>query len=412
VENTLNFGSMTTQIFRGAMMNGDGLGIPLWMPSPRTPFATKIQLVESDRLSNPLGLIDSQYLRGGIKINNYGKPVSYWVRKAHPGDVYLGFIPDSTLWEEIPAETAWGRRRVIHVHDKERTGQHRGKPILTSVLTQFKMADHYQRSEMQAAVVNAMVAAFIETPMDSEAILQMLGGETTCQAFADHMDKRLGYVPKLQGGAVVPLYPGDKMSSFAPARPAAQFGPFLDIVFRHIGVALGLPLELLLKDFSRLNYSASRAMLAEAWRFFMGRRQWLTDYWCKPVYELVIEEAINAGMLDAPDFYTHRAAYLHTRWIGPGRGWLDPLKEMQACELRMQNYVSTLEDECAEQGRDWVEVLQQRAAERAMMVELNLPLPEVLSSRQPEQVQQAEEQEEDGADAPEEQAANQLEQAA
>jgi capsid protein len=30
----------------------------------------------------------------------------------------------------------------------------------------FKMLDHYELSEMQAAVVNAMIAAFIETLFD------------------------------------------------------------------------------------------------------------------------------------------------------------------------------------------------------------------------------------------------------
>jgi capsid protein len=52
----------------------------------------------------------------------------------------------------------------LHVHDKERTGQSRGKPIFTSIMPLFKMLDHYELSEMQAAVVNAMIAAFIETP--------------------------------------------------------------------------------------------------------------------------------------------------------------------------------------------------------------------------------------------------------
>ena len=106
----------------------------------------------------------------------------------------------------------------------------------------------------------------------------------------------------------------------------------------------------------------------------MVRRQWLATYWAQPVYELWLEEAIGRGLVEAPgwDDPRMRAAYLRTRWIGPGRGWVDPVKEAQAAKLRMETGISTLEDECAEQGRDWEEVLEQRAREKARAGELGV----------------------------------------
>jgi capsid protein len=41
----------------------------------------------------------------------------------------------------------------------------------------------------------------------------------------------------------------------------------------------------------------------------------------------------------------------------------------------MEISISTLEQECAEQGLDWNEVLDQRRMEIARMTELGLPLP-------------------------------------
>jgi lambda family phage portal protein len=146
-------------------------------------------------------------------------------------------------------------------------------------------------------------------------------------------------------------------------------------VYRQIGVALGIPYELVIKDFSKTNYSSARAALLEAWRFFLARRAWLATYWAQPVYALWLEEAVNAGLIDAPDFYENRAYYQRAKWIGPGRGWVDPVKEAQAAQIRMDIMVSTLEDECAEQGNDWVDVLEQRAIEQARMRELGLVPP-------------------------------------
>jgi capsid protein len=53
---------------------------------------------------------------------------------------------------------------------------------------------------------------------------------------------------------------------------------------------------------------------------------------------------------------------------------VDPVKEAKAAQLRMQIGLSTLEDECASQGLDWEEVLEQLAREKAKITELGLTI--------------------------------------
>lgn len=367
---TLNFAGLTELMFRSQVMNGDAVALPLWLPRPGSRFASCLQVVESDRLSNPGGQVDSATLRGGIEHDTYGAPQAYHIRQSHPGDYLMGMIGDAGVWQRIPARTAWGRRRVIHLHDKERSGQSRGKPVISAVIQQFKMLDKYSGAELDAAVINAMMAAFIETEMSSEDLFELMGG--TAEGMDKEIRKRNRGRPRLKPGAIIPLYPGEKMSPFMPARPAAQFEAFTVAVMRHIAASMGLPYELLLKDFSKTNYSSARAALLEAWRTFRGRREKLADYWAQPCYELWLEEAVNAGLIDAPGFYEHRAAYCRSKWIGPGRGWVDPVKEAQAAQIRMNAGISTLEAECAEQGLDWEEVLEQRARELTRLRELGI----------------------------------------
>lgn len=370
---SLNFAGLTSLVFRSSIINGEALALPLWLDR-KVGFSTTIQLVEADRLCNPNGKQDSKYLRAGIEINAYGAPRAYHIRKSHPGDAYLGFGIDVSDWERIPSQTSFGRRRVLHIHDKERTGQHRGKPLLTSIMPMFKMLDHYERSELQAAVVNAMIAAFIETPLDGESIGEMFGGSVD-----DYLAARNEWDVRLQGGSIIPIFPGDKVAPFTPSRPNSGYGQFVENVLRHIGAGLNIPFELLMKDFSKTNYSSARAALLEAWRYFSAQRQWLATYWARPVYELWLEEAINKGLIEAPDFYENKAAWTRCKWIGPGRGWVDPVKEAKAAHLRMQIGLSTLEDECASQGLDWEEVLEQLAREKAKITELGLTINDVNS---------------------------------
>ncbi|MBI5135783.1 MAG: phage portal protein [Nitrospirae bacterium] len=365
----LTFDGLTTLVFRTAMVSGESLALPQWLPG-RSAFATAIQLVDPDRLSNPAGRLDGGALRGGIEFDDYGAPSAYWIRKSHPADV-PGLL-SAAEWLKVPARTPFGRPRVIHVHDKERTGQSRGKPLLAAVMRQFKMLDHYQHTELQASIVNAMIAAFMETSMGAEEIAEFFGG-----SLDDYVAKRNAWEVKLEGGSVLPLFPGDKIAPFTPSRPATAYADFTMATLRHIAAGLNFPYELLVKDFSQTTYSSARAALMEAWRFFQGRRRWLSVYWASPVYALWLEEAVSRGLVEAPDFYANRAAYCRARWIGPGRGWIDPVKEAQAAALRIKLGISTWQQECAEQGLDWEEVFEQLAVERQKAEELGLPLPDM-----------------------------------
>ncbi|WP_031296263.1 phage portal protein [Pseudogulbenkiania ferrooxidans] len=369
VARELNFAGLTELMFRNMLMDGDAISLPLWKRRPGARFATCLQVVESDRLSNPDGRMDDANLRGGIEYSGDGEPLFYNIRKTHPGDYMLGVASLAGVWERIPARTAWGRKRVIHLHEKERTGQSRGKPLFAAVISQFKMLDKYAGAELDAAVINAMMAAFIETEMGGAELMELFGGS---EGVNKEVSRRNKGRPKLKSGSIVPLYPGEKVSPFMPARPAAQFEAFVVAVLRQIAAALGLPYELLLKDFSRTTYSSARAALLEAWRMFRSKREKLATYWAQPVFELWLEEAINIGLIEAPGFYENRAAYCCARWIGPGRGWVDPVKEAQAAQIRMEIGVSTLEAECSEQGLDWEEVLEQRAREQKRIQELGL----------------------------------------
>lgn len=98
----------------------------------------------------------------------------------------------------------------------------------------------------------------------------------------------------------------------------------------------------------KLNFNSQTALIfrsvienGEAWRFFNGRRSWIINYWAKPVFELWLEEVVNKGLIEAPCFYENKAAWCRCKWIGPGRGWVDPVKEAQASQIRMESGLSS-----------------------------------------------------------------------
>ncbi len=377
---------LTLQSLSGALVNGDALALIMWLPRPDATWSTRLQTIEADRLATPPWLQHRDDIRGGVEIDQYGAPVAYWIQKQHPGDqLYRVLSADQSQWERVPAFTPWGRRRVIHLFDKERSGQNRGKSIFTAVMKEFKIAGEYLGAELHAAVANAMIAAFLESDLDPQSVAELFGvDDKEATSYWKQVSEKF-HRKKMESGIIQSLPLGTKMSSYNPDRPNTAFDSFMESVMRHIAAGVNIPYELLIKDFSKTNYSSARAALLEAWRFFQSKRRWLQDHWLNPIYECWLEEAVNLERVEAPDYYPNRYAYLRNRWVFSGRGWVDPQREINAVVLRTKHGISTLQDECAEQGKDWEEVLEQRAREKAKLEELGLELSEVFETESQEQ---------------------------
>ena len=361
---------LSLQILGGAFMNGDGLALPVWKPRNGSRWATRLHVIESDRLSTPYGMEYQKGLSGGVQSDQHGEPLWYWIMKHHPGDKWGMMFSRPDEWERIPAFTSWGRRRVLHLHDKERAGQSRAAPLVKAVMREFNLAGRYTHTELQTAITNSLIAGVLESDLDMDSMHNIFGEDTKNQ-----YDQAIGgFRGQLKSGAILKAPIGTNVKLFDNGRNTAGYEQYMTIVLRYIATGLNIPYELLMKDFSKTNYSSARAALLEAWRYFHGRRRWLSDYWLNEVYALWLEEAIAHGRIEAPDYYDNKYAYNRCRWIMSGRGWVDPVKEANGSKIKMEIGLSTLENECAEQGLDWEEVLEQTAYENARRRELGLPL--------------------------------------
>ena len=82
---------------------------------------------------------------------------------------------------------------------------------------------------------------------------------------------------------------------------------------------------------------------------------------------MVIEEAWLNGRLKfptaAPDFYDAITLYTQATWIGPSRGYVDPVKEIASTVTALENRLMTYSEAIAERGRDFEEVMEEREEE-------------------------------------------------
>lgn len=370
-----DLGGLQRIAFRSWITTGEALIVPLWRPGRGGRWATCFQPVDPDRLSNPGRGPDSASLRAGIEHDADGAAIAYHLRRAHPGDP-AAWDQDAWSWERVPRETAWGRPACLHWFAPEREGQSRGLPPLAAAVKRARMLDRYQDAELAAALLSAILAASIESPLDPELVAEGLAGP----GMAQYQENRLAFHEQSRitlGGVRIPvLFPGEKLNFYAPSRPAGAFAPFEESMLRHFAAATGQSFEDVSQNWSKTNYSSARASMLSSWRSLEVGRALFAHGVCTPMFLCWLEEAIDRGDVvlppGAPGFYDAWTGYAACRWIGPGRGWVDPVKEVQAAQLRMDTLVTTLEREAAEQGLDWEEVLHQRRRELDVMAELGL----------------------------------------
>ena len=355
ITRTQNFAGLQDLAFRSALENGDSFGLLPMVSVTGSPYKTRIQLIESDRICNENNKVDSSTLAGGIQIDKFGAPEILHVLKAHPG----GMIAKKQKWDKIQFfGNKTGRTNVIQLFDRRRIGQLRGVPYLAPVIEPLKQLGRYTDAELMAAVVSGLFTVFVKSDAGSDSLLS--GDDVNNKA----RDYELG------SGSIIEGLPGDSIETIDAGRPNKEFSPFVDAILMQVGVALELPKEVLAKVFLS-SYSAARAALLDAWKFFSKRRRVLAVNFCQPVYEAWLAEAISIGRIHAPGFFTDpmiRKAYCGALWHGDGPGAIDPLKEANAIDKRLSiNLTSLAEEKAAYDGGDWEQTTRQRKKELEMI---------------------------------------------
>ncbi len=365
-EAATDFYQMQGLALRSALDSGDVFALLPMIDRRGSTYATKVQLVEADRVCNKDNAPDTDRLAAGIETDRYGAPVSYHFLSQHPRGL---FYRKSKDWTVVPAfGSLTGRRNVVHLFEKRRPGQRRGMPYLAPVIETLRQLSEYSNNELRASVVSSLLTVFVKAPTGAGLALDATGAApTTTPQSGDGI--------KLGSGAIVDLAPGEEVELVNPTRPNVAFDPFVLAVLRQIGAALEIPHEIIIKHFTA-SYSASKAAFNEAWRFFRLRRAWLASGFCQPIYEAWLEEAIAQGRIVAPGFFDDpmvRLAYCGAEWIGDAPGSIDPEKDVNAAEKRLNLLLSTHADEQMElRGGDWEETIARREREDELIARAGL----------------------------------------
>lgn len=370
--------------FRHKLIDGDALAMLHWREDRiglgAARYATTVQIIDPDRLSNPQMRWDQRDVRGGVEVDGDGVAIAYHIRRAHQGDWWAA--TDSLTWDRIERETAWGRPIIIHDFDHDgQAGQHRGGAgILAPVLHRLKMLFRYDVAELDAALLNALFSAYLESPFDQEFVEASLGESEHLNAYQSERNEfHKEHKTSIGGSRVTKLFPGEKLGQVTAARPTANFKDFEKAVLRNVASAGGLSAQQVTNDWSDVNYSSARGAMMEFWKTMTRRRDDFSAGFGQPIFAAFVEEAMEMDDLPlpsgAPSFLECRTAYSRATWIGPGRGWINPVDEIKGAILGMDSALMDYDQICAEQGLDPDDMITARQHTIKRFKDAGIPLP-------------------------------------
>jgi len=343
-------------LFRKVLEDGDVLRKAVYSPDAPVWFET----IEADRLATPQDKIGNAKIRDGVERDGASRPVRYWILKEHPGDT-VGAIPRAAAAFAPPVD----KRYISHLKITERPGQSRGVPMFHAILQDVRDLDLLLVASLKRTQIAADLAVFITSPQAGPDIL-----ETTAQKYGYKLDQ------SLEPGMIFKLYPEETIDTLVPNFPTPELVPFVVLLARRIGAALGVTWQIVLKDFSDSTYSSARTDLLEARRTYEIYQRWFIRRYLNWEWRTVMEDALIRGDLEG----VTPADIAAVEWITPGWQWIDPLKDAQAVQIELQMNATTLRDVAAAKGRDWEELLEQRLLEeqREMQRRKELGLPEMV----------------------------------
>jgi lambda family phage portal protein len=363
VARQLDFYGIQELGFRTYLESGDACVITPRIARSGKQARLALQLIEADRVCNPQLTADvyeaNKSIIAGVEIfPQTGEMVAVHIARRHPGSV-AGIAPN--VWDRVAVRgSSTGRRNVLFIFKPLRPGQVRGVPWISPILEPLKQLARWSDAELNAAVVSGLMSVFIK--MDAEAFHDIYD-EDAQGAIVDAASRWSG---EMESGKAVNLMPGESIETPTPGRPNPAFDPFWVAMVRQIGMALEMPYEVLVMHFQS-SYSAARAALLMAWKAFRSKRDLLAKTLCQPVFELWLADEVAEGRINCPGFFSDdviRAAWCAAIWTGDGPGSIDPTKEVDAAQKRVDLGISTKQAESiAFDGVDWDQKHEQRVKE-------------------------------------------------
>lgn len=308
------------------------------------PFKFALQLFEIDYIDFELNkkLGNGHEIRMGVELNEWKRPVAYYLLKYNPNDSYYGLERWGLRHTVLPA------RDVIHPFIRYRSKQTHGIPWMVTPAQRLKMLGGYEEAELVASRLGACKSIWLEQT-----------GDQTYNGPDDGMGNKL--MDAEPGGAEI-LPAGLKPNFWDPAHPNSNYPQVVKAWLRGVAAGLGTSYHTLANDMEAVNFASGMIGLGEERDAWKGIQYWIIEDFEEPLHTNWLEMAILSGVVPLPmsKFAKFNAPYFS------GRRWpfVNPAVEVGAIEIELKQRLTSITRVLAERNIDRDELFQEIEEER------------------------------------------------
>lgn len=334
----------------------------------RSAVPLALEVIESERLADEMVDVGSLggargEVRMGVEVDEFQRPVRYWIRRSHPGDT-RSYATDGARYEGVPAEDIFDLRVVT------RWPQTAGEPWMHAVLRKLDDLNEYSQHEVTAARASAAYFGTISQDPD-----------TAPEAQDDNGTPEMNIEPL----TVLQMNAGEKFDFHSPNRPNSALDGFMRAMLREIAAGCGTSYESLSRDYSQSNYSSSRLSLIDDRDLWRTLQQWWLRSFRLPLHQLWLRQAVLAGAvpgLSRGAYAVDPRKFEAVTFKPRGWSWIDPTKEVNAYKEAIKAGFTTVTDVIAQTagGLDIEDVIATRRRELDLLdaaeIEVDTTVPE------------------------------------
>ena len=307
-----------------------------------------LQTIEAEQICGK-----EPYPNGIIK-NTYGTPTAFYVSQY--GD--FGRLDKRTA-RKIDA------KNFLFVANLDRPSATRGVPAAQAAFPMLHRINDVCDSEAVAWQILSKLSVAVIREGGPEMGFAASGTDASASGNDTDFTTRL---TELDYALMFHGNPGETVQGIERNIPGKNFSESLRMFLRLLGLPLGLPLEVVLLDWTKSNYSQSRAVLEQAYQTFLDWQDLLEDFFHSPVLEWKLTQWAQSGLIPERKDYDWE-------WIRPTFPWIDQLKETEAKGNMVDRGFATHGQVCKSLGTDRESMIASRerevteAIERAQAIE-------------------------------------------
>ena len=335
---SLDFFELQELIAFSHLISGDGFFLLPITKDSQENFNLQVNVIDSERIDTPTEMEETEQLSYGVQTDYSGRILGYYLSDRHPHATFEQWGQDTFQYLPKYGRES-GRQMIGHVYTSHRPESLRGVPFLSPVVGKIKQLGRFTEAEIAGAVISSYVVASIQRGSNTE-----LGGGVP----GLNQNESEPEILNMGEGLVFESFDDSQWNVHASPRPNENFESFVRAISQQIGASLEIPYEVLLNTFNS-SYSASRAALLEAYRFFDSYATKIKSKVCNPIFSQWLELEVQKGNLKLKNFDDSlmRRAWSRCEWYGASPGSIDPLKEAKAAVERVKLGISTRSRESA-----------------------------------------------------------------